>query len=126
MPRKGLVDRLVCIVRVGLMAGVALTLNQRVVGSSPKGGTCDRGRPIPSRAVISNNLRRTSSAPSSRPGPPTSEQVRPSTATQIATRMLPDDPDLAAVVAAWPGLPDAIRAGILAMVRAASQEGRRR
>jgi len=29
-------------------------------------------------------------------------------------------PDLAAVVAAWPTLPEAIRAGILAMVRAAS------
>jgi hypothetical protein len=29
------------------------------------------------------------------------------------------DPDLAAVVAAWPELPEAIRAGIVAMVRAA-------
>jgi hypothetical protein len=29
-------------------------------------------------------------------------------------------PDLAAVVAAWPSLPEAIRAGILAMVKAAS------
>jgi hypothetical protein len=31
----------------------------------------------------------------------------------------PVDPDLAAVMEAWPGLPAAIRAGILAMVRAA-------
>jgi hypothetical protein len=31
------------------------------------------------------------------------------------------DPDLAAVVAAWPDLPEAIRAGILAMVTAASK-----
>ncbi len=30
------------------------------------------------------------------------------------------DPDLAAVVDAWPELPEAIRAGILAMVKAAS------
>jgi hypothetical protein len=29
------------------------------------------------------------------------------------------DPDLAAVVATWPTLPEAIRAGILAMVKAA-------
>ncbi len=29
-------------------------------------------------------------------------------------------PDLAAIVAAWPELPEAIRAGILAMVKAAS------
>jgi hypothetical protein len=30
-----------------------------------------------------------------------------------------DDPDLAAVVEAWPELPEALRAGILAMVKAA-------
>jgi hypothetical protein len=30
------------------------------------------------------------------------------------------DPDLAAVVAAWPELPEAIKAGILAMVKAAA------
>jgi hypothetical protein len=30
-----------------------------------------------------------------------------------------DDPDLAAVVAAWPKLPEAIRAGVLALVKAA-------
>ncbi len=29
------------------------------------------------------------------------------------------DPDMAAVIKAWPALPDAIRAAILAMVRAA-------
>jgi hypothetical protein len=28
------------------------------------------------------------------------------------------DPDLAAVIAAWPNLPNAVRAGILAMVKA--------
>ena len=31
----------------------------------------------------------------------------------------PVDPDLAAVIEAWPKLPEAVRAGILAMVRAA-------
>ena len=31
----------------------------------------------------------------------------------------PCDPDLTAVVTAWPTLPDALRAGILAMVKAA-------
>jgi hypothetical protein len=36
--------------------------------------------------------------------------------------LLPEDadPDLAAINAAWPTLPEAIRAGILAMVKAAS------
>ena len=32
----------------------------------------------------------------------------------------PFDPDLAAIVEAWPSLPEALRAGILAMVRAAN------
>ena len=31
------------------------------------------------------------------------------------------DPDLAAVVAAWPELPEAIRTGIVAMVKAAER-----
>ena len=31
------------------------------------------------------------------------------------------DPDLAAVVAAWPDLPEAIKSGIIAMVKAASK-----
>ncbi len=35
----------------------------------------------------------------------------------------PDDPGLAAVVAAWPTLPEPIRAGILAMVRACPRRG---
>jgi hypothetical protein len=30
------------------------------------------------------------------------------------------DPDLAAVVAAWPSLPEAMKAGIVAMVKATS------
>ena len=42
-----------------------------------------------------------------------------------AAQILP--PDLAAVADAWPDLPEPIRAGILAMVKAASKEsgGRR-
>ena len=36
-----------------------------------------------------------------------------------ATHLLPADPDLAAVIDAWDRLPDAIRAGIVAMVKAA-------
>lgn len=37
-------------------------------------------------------------------------------ATQNPTQSLPDD--LARVVEAWPTLPDAVKAGVLAMVRA--------
>ena len=35
-----------------------------------------------------------------------------------------NDPNLAAVVAAWPELPEAVRAGIVAMVKAAEEVGR--
>jgi hypothetical protein len=35
--------------------------------------------------------------------------------------VLPDDPDLALVNAAWDRLPAAVKAGIVAMVRAASK-----
>src|SRR5262245_45643850 len=41
----------------------------------------------------------------------------PATLTAPGRRAVPDDPDLAAVVAAWPGLPQAIRASILSMIR---------
>ncbi len=37
----------------------------------------------------------------------------------VSPNSTPIDPDLAAVVEAWPGLPSAIKTGILAMVRAA-------
>jgi hypothetical protein len=37
----------------------------------------------------------------------------------LGARDAPLDPDLAAVVDAWPALPAAIKAGILAMIRAA-------
>ncbi len=36
----------------------------------------------------------------------------------LGAREAPIDPGLAAVVEAWPALPEAIKAGILAMVRA--------
>ena len=51
----------------------------------------------------------------------------PSSAPQYATRdrvVAPQtDPDLAALVAAWPELPEALKAGIVAMVRVALQKG---
>jgi hypothetical protein len=37
----------------------------------------------------------------------------------LATDICQTDPDLAAVIDAWPALPEVVRAGILAMVRAA-------
>jgi site-specific recombinase XerC len=54
----------------------------------------------------------------SRQQPPTSVPIRPQTATQNATRALPDDADLTDVIDAWPALPEAVKAGIMAMVKA--------
>jgi hypothetical protein len=41
--------------------------------------------------------------------------------TAQGQRAAPDDPDLATVVDAWDRLPEAVRAGIVAMVKAASR-----
>jgi hypothetical protein len=43
---------------------------------------------------------------------------RPACATESATSLLPEYPDLAVVLAAWPELPEAVCAGIMAMVKA--------
>lgn len=39
----------------------------------------------------------------------------------LAENMAPTAPDLAAILAAWPDLPEPVRAGILAMVKATSK-----
>jgi hypothetical protein len=46
----------------------------------------------------------------------------PSVSDSVSGTDLP--PDLADVVAAWPDLPDAIKAGVIALVRAAVREHR--
>ncbi len=61
------------------------------------------------------------SSPSSRQRATQADPKRPSTATENATGVLPADPELAAVIDAWDRLPEAVRAGILAMVRAAAK-----
>ena len=40
------------------------------------------------------------------------------TTSNSTSSQQPNDPDLAVVIGAWPELPDAVRAGILAMVKA--------
>jgi hypothetical protein len=58
------------------------------------------------------------STPLSRQDANDNDQKRPLTATQNATHLLPADADLAIVIDAWDRLPEAIRPGIVAMVRA--------
>jgi hypothetical protein len=45
----------------------------------------------------------------------------PPITTEFTTRPIFDDPDLAVVAEAWTDLPDAIRQGIVAMVRASNK-----
>jgi hypothetical protein len=64
----------------------------------------------------------THSLSSSRQDTTESASIRPPTATQNAPPYdVVADTDLAAVVDAWPALPEAIKAGILAMVKAAAK-----
>lgn len=41
----------------------------------------------------------------------------------LAADSTPVDPDLAEIASAWPTLPDAIKAGVMAMVKAAAAKG---
>ncbi|MDE2100036.1 MAG: tyrosine-type recombinase/integrase [Patescibacteria group bacterium] len=112
-----------------------LTLNQRVVGSSPTGGihagkrTDAQGSAAkPSLAVISTPSAPMHSVQQSRTDAHQSGYKRPSCATESATgllpEMLPADPALMEVVNAWDRLPEAVRAGIVAMVKAATGSNR--
>jgi len=63
---------------------------------------------------------------SSRPNTSHSDPVRPPRATQGATRAEHGDPDLDLIVREWATLPEAVRVGIIAMVRAADRRPGRR
>ena len=57
------------------------------------------------------------------PLPKDLREPAPAVTHHLPTDTCKTDPGLAAVVAAWPELPEAIRAGIVAMVKAASGKG---
>jgi hypothetical protein len=102
-----------------------LTLNQRVVGSSPTGGTSDTTRQGTTESVenpcISGNSTSSTedqSTLASRQQPTNDEMNRPLRATFGATGLLPSDPDLALINESWPNLPDAVKSTILMLVRA--------
>jgi hypothetical protein len=73
----------------------------------------DKGKPSSTIAETVGSSRQDTTEPGS---------VRPPRATQCATRdCVVAEPDLAAVVNAWPDLPEAIKAGILAKVKTAAR-----
>lgn len=71
----------------------------RIAASAESGGTSDDG-PMAGEAE--------------------SEAVLTNSGPQAPCKPTPADPDLAALIAAWPALPAPIRAGIVAMVKAAN------
>ena len=68
-------------------------------------------KPVPTS--ISSDTARTCESPSATPS------NNPSSKPGNSTANVPDDPDLAVVTDAWPELPAAVRAGIVAMIQAA-------
>ena len=97
------------------------TFNPLVEGSSPSPVICGSTRQESARAHNAKDLGQSTLGPSSRQFTAACGPVRPST----ATRLLPADPDFAAVVNAWDRLPEAVRAGIVALVKAALKGGGR-
>ncbi|MFO0835751.1 MAG: hypothetical protein U0638_12330 [Phycisphaerales bacterium] len=59
------------------------------------------------------------SKPSGNQAKSESPESAPNHTAISCTKVDPIDPDLTAIVGAWPTLPDAIKAGVLALVRAA-------
>ena len=108
-----------------------LTLNQRVVGSSPTGGTFDSSgqhKPVqaqpPHLSAVTTPSSTNLSSPTSRQYRSTKVQSSPGGATASATGILEVPKalpaDLQSIVDAWPELSQAVRAGIVDMVKAST------
>jgi hypothetical protein len=96
-------------------------VNPLVEGSSPSPVTTDRTRQKPPRADIPKGLGQSGIRSQVRQPATVNAPIRPLTATENATGLRPTDPGLATVIGAWDELPEALRAGIVAMVKAASK-----
>ena len=107
------------------------TSNPKVVGSNPTGGASDSDRLKPTGTVNTQSFTTPNASsspahpiPSLRQHTTESDPKRLPRATRGATRVvaaLEDDPNLAAVVDAWPDLPAALKAGIVAMAKATAR-----
>jgi hypothetical protein len=102
---------------------VHATLNQRVVGSSPTGGTSVSKRQGTSRSDQSTSFpvfpalatQEHSTLPSRREATD-NDQKRPLTTPQNA----PQDSDLAVIIESWDRLPEGVRQSVVMLVKAAS------
>ena len=109
----------------GVVSFSGRNVNPLVEGSSPSPVISDRTRQKPPRIVIPKGLGQVAIPSQSRQQATADAPFRPLTATETATRLLPAEADLATVIDAWDCLPDAVRAGIVAMVKAASKASSR-
>jgi hypothetical protein len=87
---------------------------------SQQGSSNDSSRQITSKPAIDQAIATQPDQANPRQQAASNAMPRPTGATKSATSPVPDDRDLAVVLAAWPELPEAIRAGIAAMVKAAA------
>jgi hypothetical protein len=85
---------------------------------SERASTSDSSRHLTPNDNITEQVATHYEAGDSRQQSASSVLPRPHGATECATRPVAEYPDLAAVVMAWPELPQAVRAAIAAMVRA--------
>jgi hypothetical protein len=83
-------------------------------------GICDSERHITSKFPTGKGLHQPAHPNQSSQDATEFDQTRLSCATPSATCSEPTGSDLAVVIDAWPTLPEAINAGIVALVRAAS------
>jgi hypothetical protein len=83
--------------------------------------TSDTSRHLTSKDDTAKDVATHKDRPNLRQEATTNGGTRPSRATESATRPLSVDPDLAVVLAAWRELIVAVRAGIIAMVKAAKK-----
>jgi hypothetical protein len=81
--------------------------------------TSDTPRHLRSKDDTTKDVATHHAAGDSRQQAVSSDTPRSIGATKSATRLLAQYPDLAAVAAAWPDVPEAVRAGVVAMVKAA-------
>ncbi len=100
-------------------------VNPLVEGSSPSPVTTDRTRQETPRADIPKGLGQGGIRSRVRQHAAVNAPIRPLTATENATGLVPTNPGLATVIAAWDQLPESLRAGIVAMVKSASKGGGR-
>ena len=99
--------------------------NPQVMGSSPVPSIYDNKRQNPSKTGIAKGLGQSGNPSQVREHAAVSGPTRSLTATENATRVQLADSDFATVINTWDRLTEAVRAGIVAMVKAAAKGGGR-